>query len=322
MISIIIPSHNSEKTIQENIESLLDQDYKGKYEIIVVDSSRDKTLEILSQFPVKLIKQKPKGPAAARNLGVKKSKGNIIVFIDADCVAPKNWLKSLLKPFSSKNVIAVAGTYKTKNKESSIARFVGYEIEQRHEKMKKFRNIDFVATYNCAYRKKIFIKLGGFNEKFTQAEDVDLSFRIVKKGYKIRYQPSAYVYHYHPDTLIKYLKQKFWRGYWKVYLYSEHKEKFERFLGDTYTPKTLLPQILSISLFFMFLISSFFSKDFILPSIFFLILMYALNIRLFNFIWKKEKTMILPLLFIVFIRNLIASIGIAEGMIAFLEKRQ
>ena len=313
MISIIIPSHNSEKTIRENIESLLKQGYKGQYEIIVVDSSKDKTPDILSQFPIKLIKQEPKGPAAARNLGAKKSKGNIIAFIDSDCIAPKNWLKNILKPFSSKNVVAVAGTYKTKNKESLIARFVGYEIQQRHEKMKNFRNIDFVATYNCAYRKKIFIKLGGFNEKLTQAEDADLSFRTTKKGFKIRYQYSAYVYHYHPNTLTKYLKQKFWRGFWKVFLYSKHKKKF---LGDTYTPRTLFPQILSFSLFSLFFISSFFSSFFILPSIIFLILMYALNIRLFNFLWKKEKSMVFSSIPIIFLRNLIASIGIGVGVIA------
>ena len=319
MISIIVPSYNSEKTIQENIKSLLKQDYKGQYEIIVVDSSKDKTPDMVSEFPVKLIKQKPKGPATARNLGVKKSKGSIIVFIDSDCVAPKNWLKNLLKPFSSRDVVAVAGTYKTKNKKSLIARFTGYEIEQRHEKMKMFKYIDFVATYNCAYRKKIFIKLGGFNKKFTQAEDADLSFRIAKRGYKIRYQPSAYVCHYHPDTLTKYLKLKFWRGYWKVFLYSKHKEKFEKFLGDTYTPKTLLPQILSISLFCIFLISSLFSMVFISLSIIFLIFMYALNVGFFNFLWKREKTMILFSLPLIFLRNLIASIGIGVGILDILK---
>lgn len=317
MISIIVPSHNSEKTIQKNLESLLKQDYKGRYEIIVVDSSKDKTPDIVSKFPVKLINQKPKGPATARNLGVKKSNGNIVVFIDSDCIAPKNWLRNLLKPFSNNNVVAVAGTYKTKNKDNPIARFTGYEIEQRHKKMKMFKYIDFVATYNCAYRKRIFIKLGGFNKKLTQAEDADLSFRIAKKGYKIRYQPSAYVYHYHPDTLTKYLKQKFWRGYWKVFLYSKHREKF---LGDTYTPKTLLPQILSFSIFFLFLISSIFSKIFILPSILFLILMYVLNLGFFNFLWKKEKTMILFSLSLIFLRNLIASIGIGVGIIDFFKK--
>jgi len=318
MISIIIPSHNSEKTIRDSIVSLLKQNYKGRYEIIVVDSSKDKTADIVSQYPVILIKQKPKGPAAARNLGVNKSKGSIIVFIDSDCIAPKNWLKNLLKPLSNKKVVAVAGTYRTKNKESLIARFVGYEIEQRHEKMKKFKNIDFVATYNCAYRKKIFINLGGFNEKLTQAEDADLSFRTAEKSFKIRYQPSAYVYHYHPDSLTKYLKQKFWRGYWKVFLYSRHKQKF---LGDTYTPKSLLPQILSFFLFSIFLISSLFSSVYIIPSIIFLILMYVLNTRLFMFLWEKEKTMAIISIVIIFLRNLIASIGIGIGAIDLLKKR-
>jgi len=317
MISIIIPSHNSEKTIQENVRSLLKQNYKGQYEIIVVDSSKDKTPDIVSQFPVKLLKQKPRGPAAARNLGMKKSKGDTVVFIDSDCIAPRNWLKNLLKPLSNNNVIAVAGTYKTKNKESLIARLVGYEIEQRHEKMKNLKYIDFVASYNCAYRKTIFTKLGGFNEKFTQAEDADLSFRVTKKNYKIKFQPSAYVYHYHPDTLIKYLKQKFWRGYWKVFLYSKHKRKF---LGDTYTPKTLLPQIFLLSMFFILLIFSSFLNEFIYLSMFFLILMYIFNIGLFNFLWKKEKSMIFFSLPMIFLRNLIASIGIGIGVITLFKK--
>jgi len=199
MISVIVPSCNSERTISKTIKSLLNQDYKGKYEIIVVDKSTDKTPEIVSKFPVKLIKQKSKGISAARNLGVKKAKGKIIAFIDSDCIAPKNWLTNLLKPLSDKNVMAVSGTYKTENRESIVARFTGYEIEQRHERMKNLETIDFVGGFNCAYKKSVFLKVGGFNTNFAQSEDGELSYRVSKTGYRIKFNPSAYVYHYHPE---------------------------------------------------------------------------------------------------------------------------
>jgi len=312
MISIIVPSYNSEKTIEKNIKSLLNQKYKGKYEIIFVDSSTDETPQIVSNFPVKLVKQKHLGPAAARNLGVKKAKGKIIAFIDSDCIAPKNWLKNLLKPLSDKNVVAVAGTYKTKNKKSMIARFTGYEIEQRHEKMSRLDSINFVGTYNCAYRKKIFLKFGGFNVKFIQAEDPELSFRVAESGYKIKFQPSAYVYHYHPDSLIKYLKQKFSRSIWKVSLYSKHKK---RFLEDTYTPRTLSYQLLFTGLLLLTFFLGLFFKDFLFLAVVSFFLIYIFNFSLLKFLWRKEKKIIFPASLIILLRNLVALGGIVFGIL-------
>ena len=312
MISIIVPSYNSEKTIEKNIKSLLNQNYKKKYEIIVVDSSTDETPQIVSKFPVKLIKQRHVGPAAARNLGVKKAKGKTIVFIDSDCIAPKNWLRNLLKPLSDKNFVAVAGTYKTKNKESMIARFTGYEIEQRHEKMKKFDSINFVGTFNCVYRKRIFLKFGGFNVKFVQAEDPELSFRIAESGYKIKFQPSAYVYHFHPSSLIKYLKQKFWRAFWKVSLYSQHKRKF---LEDTYTPRTLFYQVLFTGLFILLFFIGLFFTEFLSLAIISIFLIYIFNLSLLKFLWKKEKKIIFSTCLVIFLRNLVALVGISIGIL-------
>ncbi len=290
----------------------MNQDYKGKYEIIVVDSSTDRTPEIISKFPVKLIKQKNLGPAAARNLGVKRAKGEIVAFIDSDCFAPKNWLKNLLKPLSDKDVVAVAGAYKTKNIENMIARFTGYEIEQRHEKMSKLNKINFVGTYNCAYKKDIFLKFGGFNVEFVQAEDPELSFRVADSGHKIKFQPSAHVFHHHPNSLKKYLKQKFWRAFWKVSLYSKHKKKF---LEDTYTPRTLFYQVLFTSLFLLFLYLGLFFKEFLFIAVvsFFLILLF--NSSLFGFLWKKEKKIALSAVLIIFLRNLVALVGIGVGIV-------
>ncbi len=317
MISIIIPSYNSEKTIKDLLKSLLNQDYKGKYEIIVVDSSNDRTPEILSRFPVKVIRQKPKGPGAARNLGVKKAKGNIVVFIDSDCIAPRNWLRNLLKPFSDKSVVAVSGTYRTRNKDSIIARFAGYEIEDRHEKMKDMETIDWVGSFNCAYRKDIFMKFGGFRSKFIQSEDGELSYRISEAGHKIKFNSSAYVYHYHPDSLFKFLKQKFWHAFWRILVYREHKTKM---LGDSYTSKALFFEelVVGITIFTLFLallrvIPFYIGTTFLLFS-------FLLTIPLSFRIFLKDKVVGILSPFIILLRDIVTGFGILFGLIFSFKK--
>lgn len=312
MISVIVPSHNSEKTISKTIKSLLNQDYKGKYEIIVVDKSTDKTPVIVSKFPVKLIKQKSKGVSAARNLGVKKAKGKIVAFIDSDCIAPKNWLTNLLKPFSDKSVVAVSGTYKTKNKESLIARFVGYEIEQRHERMKNLETIDFVGGFNCAYKKNIFLKFSGFDTTFAQSEDGELSYRVSKAGNKIRFNPSAYVYHYHPETLIKFLKQRFWHAYWRVLVYRKHKDKM---LGDSYTSRSIFIEKALIGITSLLLFLGLLNFIPLLYGLIFFLFSFLLAISSSYKIFVKDKTVGIISPFIMILRDFIMDLGIVYGLI-------
>jgi len=311
MISIVIPSYNS-KTIEKTIKSLLNQDYKEKYEIIVVDSSNDDTPKIISKYPVRLIRQNPSGPANARNLGVKNAKGEIIVFIDSDCIAPKNWLKNLLKPLSDKNVAAVSGTYRTKNKESIIARFAGYEIEQRHEKMNRLDRIDFVGSFGCVYRKDIFLKFGGFDTNFVQSEDGELSYKIAKKGYVIKFNPSAYVYHYHPDSLIKFLKQKFWHSYWRVLVYKKHKDKL---FGDSYTSRFLFFEeaLVGITSLLLFLgVTKIFPLYY---GLFLLLLSFLITIPTSFKIFLKDKIVGVLSPIIIILRDLIMGLGIVYGLI-------
>ena len=318
MISVIIPSHNSEKTIAKTLESILNQDYKGKYEVIIVDKSTDRTPKIVSNFSkksksVKLIRQKSRGISAARNLGVKNANGDTVVFIDSDCIAPKNWLTNLLKPLSDKTVAAVAGTYKTKNKESMIARFAGYEIEQRHKKMKNLEKIDWAGTFNCAYRKNIFLKLGGFNTKLIQSEDGELSYRASEKGYKIIFNSRAYVYHYHPDSIIKFLKQKFWHAYWRIFAYKKHKNKI---LGDSYTSSSLLAQEALIGITSLLLFLGLLRIIPLLYGVIFLFISFLLTIPLSFKIFVKDKAVGLISPFIIILRDFIMGLGIVYGLVS------
>jgi len=318
-ITVIIPAYNAEKTIKKTLDAVLSQDLsKNRFEIIVVnDGSTDNTKKIVSKFKkVKLVSIKHSGPAVARNRGAKVAKGEIIAFTDADCVPKNDWLKNLISPFKKSETVGVAGTYETLNKNQFMARFIGYEIEQRHESMKKLASIDFVGTYNCAYRKSIFRKIYGFDESFLVAsgEDPELSFRMKKAGHKIVFRPKAIVLHSHPDTLKKYLKQKYNRAFWKVFLYKRHPKKV---FGDVYTPKTLLPQIFFTGLALLSLLLTFVYSWIIYFFLIFILLSLFMNYNFYRFVLKKERSILLfsPIIFL--LRNIISLIAILHGILFF-----
>lgn len=244
-ISVIVPAYNAEKYIGQCIKALLNQAYRHEdYEVIVVDDgSIDKTVDIIKTHPVRYIYQKNHGPATARNNGVKEAKGDIILFTDSDCIATPNWIEEMVRSFKSLDIAAVKGAYLTNQKEV-IARLAQVEFEERFEMLKKAESIDMVDTYSAGFRRDIFLQMGGFDTSFPVAnnEDTDLSYRMSKEGFKMVFNPDAIVYHLkHPDSIKKYARLKFWRGYWRMVVYKKFPDKM---LKDTYTPQALKLQIL------------------------------------------------------------------------------
>jgi len=316
MISIIIPAYNSEKTIGDCLKVLSSQNYpKNKYEVIVVDDgSIDNTKNIVKKFrKFKFIEQNHNGPAVARNLGAKKSKGEIILFTDSDCIPSKNWIRNMVKPFENKEIVGVQGTYKTYNKKSLIARFAGYEIEQRHEKLKKQKYIDFIGTFSAGYRRKIFSKFGGFDIIFKMAsgEDTELSFKLSNENFKMVFEPKAFVYHRHPDNLKKFLRQKFWRGYWRIPLYRKHNKKM---LSHSYTPRIIFLRTFLIAVFISFsflnIINLLSYKYTLILSLLLIVSTLPLSFK----ILKKDKFVGVLTPFIIILRDFFTGLGILFGL--------
>jgi len=246
--AIVIPAYNSEKTLSACLESLVGQSLSIQvYEIIVVDDgSTDSTANIAKKFPVTYIHQDNQGPAAARNRGAKAASGGILLFTDSDCTPDNHWLEEMVAPFKDPTVVGVKGAYKTMQKELA-ARFAQAEFEDRYDLLRKSSAIDMVDTYSAAFRKDAFLRMGGFDTRFPVAnnEDTDLSYRMANAGFKLVFNPDAYVYHIHPKTVHQYLKIKFWRGYWRMSVYRNFPGKAVR---DSYTPNVIKLQTILMAL--------------------------------------------------------------------------
>lgn len=230
---------NSEKTVIGTLQALEKQTDKN-FEIIVIDDgSIDSSFEAVyvfkknSDMQMTLLKQENSGPAKARNAGIEHSKGNIVIFLDSDCIPQYNWVEEMIRPINDTIVGCNCG-YIVKNKESIVARYVDYEIAKRHEKLIG-KDINTIGTYSASFTKRVLIEIGGFdvNYRMASGEDFDLAFNIKKLGYNLVFTDQTFVYHIHPDSLRKYLRQQFWRGYWRVRVYIRNNDKIIK--GDSYT---------------------------------------------------------------------------------------
>jgi len=238
-ISVIIPMYNAENTIIESLRGLESQERRDFEVVVVDDGSTDTSPELVTEFgnqsklPIRLLGQENAGPATARNLGAEYSNGRIIVFLDSDCIPPPNWIEAMTRSLGGAIVGCNCG-YKVRNTDSLIARYVDYEIARRHEKMIG-KNMDTMGSYSASFLKSVFTKVGGFDTGYASAnaEDFDLAFNLRRMGYSLLFTGETLVYHYHPTTLGKYLKQQYGRGYWRVRLYLRNRDRI--MTGDDYT---------------------------------------------------------------------------------------
>ncbi len=315
MISVIVPAYNAVDTIEKCLRALLDQSYpRDDYEVIVVDDgSTDRTREIVGKYPVKLLSQPNQGPAVARNLGVENAEGDIILFTDSDCEPARDWIEQMVKPFQDEEIVGTKGVYKTRQREL-VARFVQIEYEDRYDKMKHDKYIDFIDTYSAGYRKDVFLNCGGFDPVFTTAsvEDQELSFKIASQGYKMVFVPQAIVYHRHAYTLERYLRKKFWIGYWKYLVLKRYPQKVVK---DSHTPQILKAQVGLFYLILLGFFASIFYNPLIYPALF---LLFTLLISTIPYSLKAlRKDLIVgslsPLL--IFLRAGALGLGLGIGFI-------
>jgi glycosyltransferase involved in cell wall biosynthesis len=323
MISVIIPMYNAENTIIQALKGLENQTRKDFEVIVVDDGSTDLSSELIEAFkkesklPIRLLNQENSGPAKARNLGVEHSEGEIIIFLDSDCIPPENWVEGIVKPLNGRVVGCNCG-YKVKNKESLIARYIDYEIAKRHEKLIG-KTVDTIGSYSASFFKNIFIKANGFSTEYPIAsgEDFDLAFNIRKMGYDLVFTGETFVYHYHPNSLKKYLKQQFGRGYWRVKMYLRNKDKILK--GDSYTGHEAQVQFILSGLVFLSIPLAVVINPLFLLS--FVVLLFS-NLPLGLWTFKKERKFIFIAPLLASMRTLAGTLGVCVYLTTFFSKEK
>lgn len=230
-VSLIIPAYNAESTLAECLEACLNQTHVPDEILVVDDGSGDATRAIAARYPVTLLSQENRGPAAARNLGARHAACDILAFTDSDCVPDPDWIARLVGGFTDERTVGVGGSYGIRNDSSLLARLVHEEIVMRHGRLAG--EVDFLGSFNVAYRRPAFDAAGGFDESFARAsgEDNDLAYRLQDAGGVLRFVPDACVAHYHPARLAPYLRTQMRHGYWRMRLYAKHPRRSG---GDDY----------------------------------------------------------------------------------------
>lgn len=229
-MSVIIPAYNEESRIDQCIETLMHLDYPHHEIIIVDDCSSDKTIKRAMAYKIKLIRQvERKGPAAARNLGAKDAKGEVLAFTDADCIVQTSWLRSLVEPMVHEDEIACVGgpilpSNPTSIMEESLSNLyrtflcwgTGIGRCSRTEGNISYGPVKILGG-NFAVRRHVFDKLEGLNEFLLSNEDQEFSMRIYRSGWKIAYVPYAAIYHSRHLTFLMHMRRFFRYGvYWAI----------------------------------------------------------------------------------------------------------
>jgi cellulose synthase/poly-beta-1,6-N-acetylglucosamine synthase-like glycosyltransferase len=207
---VIVPVRDGESTLASCLDSILATDYPGdRREILVVDNcSTDDTPTVIRSRPVRYLHEPKRGVSNARNRGIAESRGEILAFVDADCVVEPQWLTELVRPFEDAAVGSVAGDLKhappTTAAERQAVRLLG-----DWQQFAFSSDPAYPITANAAYRRDVLDQIGAFDPHLTRAQDVELGLRFQERsGLRLAYAERATARHRHRSTQRGFFRQQ------------------------------------------------------------------------------------------------------------------
>jgi glycosyltransferase involved in cell wall biosynthesis len=219
MFSVVVPTYNRLPLLRKTLESLFCQDM-GEREIIVVDDgSSDGTeqycRELSAEKKIRYILQQNRGPAIARNTGIRASSGEYIAFTDDDCIVPKDWLSRYAAKFRETGAAVIGGIALTGNPGNPFAdandlivNFLKSAVNPGSVGL-----VPFLTTNNSVYRRSILERTGGFDTRFTiGAEERELNHRCGVAGALMLFDPGIVVEHYNDADLPRFVQHQYHQG--------------------------------------------------------------------------------------------------------------
>lgn len=242
-LSVIILTKNNQETIEECLNSVMNSEIEN-YEIIVVDAhSKDNTLEIAKKYTKNIFYDTGKGISEARNVGIKNSLGDFLLFLDADAYVEKNCIKEMLKEFENEKVAGVQCNPKPIIK-TQISKAIGeawLTFYEKFHKSGKYDNPKYIGGPCLMFRKKQMEEVNCFDEKIGYGnDDYDVSYRIYKNGWKFVVLKEMLCYHHPRHTLNELIKEySGWAGGTVIFL-----KKFPKFYEENGI-SLIIPKIFS-----------------------------------------------------------------------------
>lgn len=208
-VSIVVPVYNGESTIKNCLDSIIRLKYHPqKIEVILVDDgSTDRTVDLVKEYPIKLIRKEHGGYPSAMNAGIKVARGEMIVIVDSDIYVSEDWLIKIVDEFRDPNVGIVSGYVATAPTSSFWAKVVGFAAEDCYDTIES-KYLDFITSTCTAYRRQLFAEVGLFNEALRRGSDEDLAQRALEAGWKIVLQKDAVCYHEWVPSFRRYFKNQ------------------------------------------------------------------------------------------------------------------
>ncbi|MCL5433791.1 MAG: glycosyltransferase [Candidatus Marsarchaeota archaeon] len=227
-ISVIIPTYNEEKYIENTLKAFKNQTFKD-FELIVADyKSKDKTIEIAKKY-AKVVTTNIKGISAGRNVGASKANGRIFVFIDADTVPSPNTLEAYHDAFKNKKIIMATCPIAPLGDNKIFTKMGYFLVSVVFVKLLIHTPFTFMIGSNFVIRKDAFNKLNGFDPKVKTCEDLDLAKRARKIG-KAKFVNNTKVYS-HTRRVEKWGMLHYaiyhTNNYFRYYLHRKIKEDYE-----------------------------------------------------------------------------------------------
>ncbi|MDJ0784231.1 MAG: mycofactocin biosynthesis glycosyltransferase MftF [Desulfosarcinaceae bacterium] len=216
-VSVIVPVRNRPAEIAACLRSLNALDYpKDKLQIIAVDdASEDETPETIAKFTnVSLLRmQRHRQASFCRNRAAEIARGDILAFIDSDCMADPAWLRELVPAFRDRSLGALGGLVDAANENNGLDRYEkvksALKIGGWFKRSDQAERFFYLPTCNFLVRRSVFLRLGGLREYLHVGEDVDFCWRLQDAGHEMEYRPIGRVAHKHRNRLGAFCSRRF-----------------------------------------------------------------------------------------------------------------
>lgn len=233
--TVIIPVYNRPDEVRELMESLVCQTNKDFEVVVVEDGSSVPCEDVVKEYAEKLDLHyyfKPNsGPGQTRNYGAERSHGEYLLILDSDCVLPDGYIESVDRELRESGAVAFGGPDAAHDSFTTTQKAINYSmtsffttggIRGGKKKVDKF----YPRSFNMGIRRDAYMQLNGFS-KMRFGEDIDMSIRIYKQGYKCCLFLSAWVWHKRRTDMRKFFKQVHNSGIARINLYKKYPESLK-----------------------------------------------------------------------------------------------